>query len=56
MTATTSPVPCAHIAAYYQRRWEGHPCIAFNLLRHGYAEWARGGVKHPDMNNLYGAP
>lgn len=51
--------PCAHIAAYYQRRWEAHHCIGFNLLRHGYRQWAEGRVKIEDIegwNNLYPSP
>jgi hypothetical protein len=47
-------VPCQHIADYYQRRWENHKCIAFNLLRHGYRQWAEGRVNSDFPNNLYG--
>lgn len=45
-------VPCQHIADYYQLKWEGHKCIAYNLLRHGYKAWAKGNVTNP-ANNLY---
>lgn len=48
-----TPVPCAHIAAYYEWRWQQHKCIAFNLLRRGYAQWANG-TPEPVVNNLYG--
>lgn len=49
-------VPCAHIADYYQRRWEQQKCIGYNLLRHGYRQWAEGrATYHPQGNNLYGA-
>lgn len=43
--------PCMHIAEYYQRRWEQHKCIAFNLLRQGYRQWAEG--RPNNANNLY---
>lgn len=46
-------VPCSHIAEYYQRRWEAHKCIAFNLLRHGYRQWSEGRVLDPAVNNLF---
>lgn len=46
-------VPCLHIAEFYQRQWEGHKCIAYNLLRHGYRQWAEGRATDP-ANNLYG--
>lgn len=46
-------VPCQHIADYYQRRWEAHKCIAFNLLRIGYKQWASGTVAC-NSNNLFG--
>ncbi len=36
------PVPCQHIADYYTSRWEAHKCIAWNLLRRGYTQWAEG--------------
>ena len=45
--------PCAHIADYYQRQWEQQPCIAYNLLRQGYRQWADGRVKHW-ANDLFG--
>lgn len=47
------PVPCAHIADYYDRRQRKHKCIGFNLLRWGYRQWAVGGAIDP-QNNLYG--
>lgn len=46
-------VPCRHIADYYPQRWEAQKCIAFNLLRHGYRQWAEGRAVNPP-NNLYG--
>lgn len=46
-------VPCLHIAEYYQLKWEAHKCIAWNLLRRGYREWAEGRVVDPQVNNLY---
>lgn len=45
--------PCLHIAAYYQHAWEQQMSIGSNLLRHGYAQWARGEVADPKINNLY---
>lgn len=45
-------VPCYHIFQYYQWRWENHRCIAFNLLRRGYYQWA-GGRSVESGNNLY---
>jgi len=48
------PVPCAHIADYYRVKWEARPCIAFNLLRYGYRQWARGAKLSPG-NNLFGS-
>ena len=47
--------PCAHIADYYQLRWEQHHCIAFNILRWGYRQWAEGRATDP-ANNLFGDP
>lgn len=52
MRKQVKPVPCAHIAAYYQAAWERHKCIGNNLLRHGYAQQARGEIEVP-VNNLY---
>ena len=46
-------VPCQHIADYYLNCWTNHKCIAFNLLRMGYAAWSRGG-HISSANNLYG--
>lgn len=48
-------IPCQHIADYYQRTWEHHKCIAWNLLRRGYSEWAAGRVKDTTVNNLFTA-
>lgn len=45
--------PVNHIAEYYQRKWEQHKCIAWNLLRRGYKEWANGTVKDRTVNNLF---
>lgn len=47
------PVPCAHIADYYDRQQRKMRCIGFNLLRKGYRQWAVGGGIDPH-NNLYG--
>ena len=44
-------VPCAHIAAYYQQLWESHKCLAWQLLRRGYRQAAKGIVE--DCNNLW---
>jgi hypothetical protein len=49
-------VPCMHIADYYQYRWENHKCIAYNMLRHGYRQWATGYVRDYRVNNLYERP
>ena len=46
-------VPCQHIADYYQLKWEGHKCIAWAVLRHGYRQWAEGRADGV-VNNLYG--
>lgn len=46
------PVPCQHIADYYDWKWKQHKCIAYNLLRYGYKQWAKGEVDRE--NNLYG--
>ncbi|QWY83455.1 hypothetical protein [Rhizobium phage RHph_X2_28B] len=45
-------VPCQHIADYYYHRWQQHKCIAWNLLRRGYAQWSNGNIE--TFNNLYG--
>lgn len=45
------PVPCQHIADYYNQLWEAHHCIAWNLLRRGYTQWAIGNPE--TLNNLY---
>lgn len=44
-------VPCARIAAYYQRLWESHKCLAWQLLRRGYHQAAKGVVE--ECNNLW---
>jgi hypothetical protein len=46
-------VPCQHIADYYEWRWKRHKCIAWNLLRIGYRQWAAGLVMTRHLNNLY---
>lgn len=46
------PAACAHIAEYYQQRWLGHKCIAFNMLRRGYKQWAAGRIEITG-NNLF---
>lgn len=50
---TEQAVPCQHIADFYQRAWERHKCIAWNLLRVGYKQWANGRVIDRSVNNLY---
>ena len=52
MTSHSAPIPCAHIADYYNLLWERHKCIAWAFLRCGYAQCARGGWIDP-ANNLY---
>jgi hypothetical protein len=47
------PIPCQHIADYYQQRWEARNCIGWNLLRRGYGQWAYGRIER-GFNNLYG--
>jgi hypothetical protein len=47
------PVPCQHIADYYDRLWASHHCIAWNLLRRGYGQWAAGRIER-GANNLFG--
>ena len=54
-TQSEPAVACAHIADYYQIKWENHHCIAWNLLRHGYRQWAEGRANN-QTNNLYGNP
>lgn len=49
--AQVPEVPCAHIADYYQRLWEGHKCLAWQLLRRGYRQAATGVVE--ECNNLW---
>lgn len=51
LVLASTAVPCAHIYAYYQRKWEDHPCIAWNLLRRGYGQHAVG--RPEPANNLY---
>lgn len=46
------PVPCQHIADYYEQLWQGHKCIAWNFLRRGYRQWSQGLIEQ--CNNLYG--
>lgn len=51
MTIRVHPIPCQHIADFYNWQWERQKCIGYNLLRHGYAGLAKGiQVQH---NNLY---
>lgn len=47
-----TPVPCAHIADFYQQMWEGHKCLAWQLLRKGYRQAAKGLVE-AEVNNLW---
>lgn len=51
----TRGIPCAHIAEFYEREQARHPCIAHNLLRRGYRQWAQGEVERP-VNNLFRWP
>lgn len=54
MGVNVSPAHCAHIADFYQLQWENRPCIGWNLLRHGYAQWAKSVVV--PHNNLFALP
>ena len=45
-------VPCSHIADYYDMLYSSKQCLAYNILRHGYRQWAKGTATHP-VNNLY---
>lgn len=47
------PVPCAHIAAYYNFLWTQNHQLGTNLLRRGYSQWTRGYIEF-GINNLYG--
>ena len=47
----TVPVPVAHIADYYDRRWESHKCLAWQLLRRGYRQLSAGRIE--GCNNLF---
>jgi hypothetical protein len=46
------PIPCQHIADYYNWLWLNHHCIAWNLLRRGYGQCASGRIE-AGFNNLY---
>lgn len=46
-------IPCQHIADYYEHKWQGHKCIAYNLLRRGYHQSANGTWRLDYGNNLY---
>ena len=50
--ANVKPVPCEHIADYYNMRWTEHKCLAWQLLRHGYRQWSAGCIER-GMNNLF---
>ena len=50
--STVTPATCDHVAIYYQKLWENHKCIAWNLLRRGYTQWSRGYVE-TRTNNLF---
>jgi len=45
------PVPCAHIAAFYDLQWKMRPSIGTNFLRFGYLQWSEG--RPVNGNNLY---
>lgn len=49
---SVTPVPCAHIAAYYDVLWNAHKCLAWQLLRRGYRQWANGSIE-VGFNNLF---
>lgn len=49
---SVSPVPCMHIYVYYNEMQQQRPCIAHNLLRRGYEQWAFG-VIEAGVNNLF---
>lgn len=51
VTDTWNPAPCEHLYAYCQMRWERQKCIAYNFLRCGYRQAARG-IWHTE-NNLF---
>jgi hypothetical protein len=53
ITFIIKPVPCQHIADYYRYQKIIHPSLGNNLLRMGYAQWAKGEVHNPETNNLY---
>lgn len=46
------PVPCQHIADFYAHKQAEQPCLGYNLLRKGYAQWAMGKIEGYH-NNLY---
>ena len=50
--ANVKPVPCEHIADYYNMRWTEHRCLAWQLLRHGYRQWSAGYIVR-GVNNLF---
>lgn len=52
MLTPSEPVPCNHIYDYYEKRWQEHKCIAYNLLRRGYWQHAKGMIEL-GVNNLY---
>ncbi len=48
------PAQCAHIADFYEREWQTRPCLAWQLLRRGYRQWADGRIER-GTNNLFGS-
>lgn len=55
MIRETKPVACEHIHAFYDAQHAERPNLGNNLLRIGYAQWARGQVDRP-INNLFQWP
>lgn len=46
------PIACDHIALFYQLEWEGHKCLAFQLLRKGYKQCSNGLIEQ-EFNNIF---
>lgn len=44
-------VPVAHIADFYDRQWQAHKCLAWQLLRRGYRQLSNGRIEQ--ANNLF---
>lgn len=50
---SVDPVPCQHIADYYNHRQEENPSLGNNLLRRGYQQFASGRIESYSVNNLF---